>query len=237
MRMTSSETQPNGRQQLDVAYDAIRSAILRCELGPGDHVSELQLSSRFGFGRASVRSALTRLGHERLVEANPRRGYRIAPVTFEHVRDLYGTRLVVEPGTAALAAARADASLIAELERWNRACAMPPGDADLVAVREANKGFHAALGRASGNQRLASLSASLMDELDRVLYLPRLAPLWERLDATFVEHLRIIDAVRDRDAEAAQEAAYEHVLANRSDAIEALIASPSVGAIDLRSAE
>ena len=41
----------------DLAYDAIRQAILRCDLAPGQYVTEAQLSTQFGAGRAAVRAA------------------------------------------------------------------------------------------------------------------------------------------------------------------------------------
>jgi DNA-binding GntR family transcriptional regulator len=232
--MTLGEGHVDGsRLQINEAYAALRTAILRCELPPSAVVTELQLATRFGFGRAAVRSALTRLSHEGLVRVLPRRGYGVAPVTFKHVQDLYGTRLVVEPAVARLAAEVATPELLAELEHWNRGCLLAPGQSDLIAPREANKAFHATVGRASGNGRLAVLSATLMDELDRVLYLPHLAPLWERLERTVEEHQRIIGALRARDAGAAERAAADHVLANRRDAIEALIAAPGLGSVNL----
>jgi DNA-binding GntR family transcriptional regulator len=221
------------RPQIDAAYAALRSAVLRCELPPNAVVTELQLATRFGFGRAAVRSALTRLTHEGWVQVLPRRGYGIAPVTFKHVRDLYGVRLVVEPAVARLAAVAATPSHLAELEKWNEGCRIEPGEPDLITAREANKAFHAVVGRASGNDRLAVLSATLMDELDRVLYLPQLAPLWERLEHTTEEHGRIIDGLRARDPDAAERAAHDHVIANRRDAIEALIAAPGLDSVNL----
>ena len=68
----------------------------------------MQLAASFGFGRAAVRSALTRLSHEQLIQAIPRRGYVIAPITFKHVQDMFGVRLIVEPAAARIVATRAD---------------------------------------------------------------------------------------------------------------------------------
>jgi len=232
--ITARSGRQRGDTQTDAAYAAIRLAILRCVHAPGDRVSEVRLADRYGFGRAAVRTALARLHHERLVDAVPRHGYTIAPVTFTDVQELFGARLAVEPATAYLAAERADATALTELERVNRACRLMPDRPDLVAVREANKAFHAAVGHASGNGRLARLAAELMDELDRVLYLPQLEPLWERLDDTAADHDRIIAALRARDPRAAAAAASDHVLANRRSAIDALVASPGVRAINLR---
>lgn len=231
--MTAELSDGPVRLQIDAAYDTIRAAILRCELVPSVIVTELQLANRFGFGRAAVRSALIRLTHEQLVKVEPRRGYSIAPVTFKHVQDLYGVRLAVEPAAAALAAETASEILLDDLEAWNRACIVQVGQANLIAPREANKRFHVAVAAGSGNERMASLTATLMDELDRVLYLPQLAPLWDQLEATYDDHDRIIAAIRRQDSAAARQAAHDHVLSNRRSAIEALIADPGLRAINL----
>jgi len=231
--MPAADGHANDGLQLDQAYTTLRTAILRCALPPSAVVTEVQLATQFGFGRAAVRSALTRLTHEGLVRVLPRRGYGVAPITFTHVRDLYGTRLVVEPAVARLAARSATTSMLDELEHWNQACQIVPGQADLVSPREANKAFHAAIGRTCGNARLASLAATLMDELDRVLYLPYLAPMWERLMHTSEEHQRIIDALSAHDAVAAERAAADHVEANRRDAMDALTAAPSLSDLNL----
>jgi DNA-binding GntR family transcriptional regulator len=223
------------RTQADEAYAVIRQEILRCTLAPGEQVTEAQLGSQYGYGRAAVRTALIRLCHDELVQVIPRHGYAISPVTFTHVQDLFGVRLVVEPATARLAAERGESKLVAELDRLNAACAHRPGDDDLAAMRLANKAFHAAVGRASGNQRLAGLSAEVLEELDRVLYLPQLATVWERTDAAFSEHQRIIDAIRVRDARAAEQAAHEHIVPNQRSVIDALIASPGLRFINLLS--
>src|SRR6266508_3140323 len=70
------------------AYRAIRHDIVRCDLEPGRQVTEAQLVERYGVGRATVRAALSRLSQERLVQAMPREGYLIAPITLKQARDL-----------------------------------------------------------------------------------------------------------------------------------------------------
>ena len=59
----------NGESLGDRAYLAIRRAIITCALPPGTEVSETQLAARFGFGKAPVRAALSRLAQDRLVRA------------------------------------------------------------------------------------------------------------------------------------------------------------------------
>jgi DNA-binding GntR family transcriptional regulator len=230
----TSEPGAEHRSQADAAYAAIRAEILRNQLAPGEQVTEAQLGNRFGFGRAAVRAALIRLCHEELVQVIPRHGYAIAPITFTHVQDLFGVRLVVEPAVARLTVERADSRLIGELERLNAACRHAPDqEYDLAEQRRANKAFHNAIARASGNQRLASLAIGALEELDRVLYLPQLATVWERTEASFEEHKRIIDAIRIRDGRGAEQAAYDHIVPNQRGVIDALISSPGLRFINL----
>lgn len=231
--MPPAGAQTNGRLQSDAAYDAIRQAILRCDLAPGEQVTESQLAAGFGYGRAAVRAALTRLCHERLLQAIPRHGYEVAPITFKHVQDLFGVRLVVEPAAARLAASRADGDLVTRLDELNRACARTADHDHPAPLREANKAFHVGVARAAGNDRLAEITRVVMDEMDRVLYLPQLADVWERIDATHDEHARIIAAIGARDSKGAEQAATDHILPNKQFVIDALIASPQLRSINL----
>ena len=217
----------------EAAYASIRQAILRCDLAPGQQVTEAQLATRFGVGRAAVRAAMTRLAHERLVIASPRRGYEVAPVTLQHVRDLFGVRLIVEPAGAQLAASHGNDETIALLKRLNAACQHLPGNDDAPSLREANKQFHVAVARLSGNARLEQMTASVIDELDRVLYLPQLANVWDRIDSSFEEHQRVIEALKRRDAAGAGQAMREHVLPNQHFIIDSLISSPVLRSINL----
>lgn len=217
----------------EAAYETIRRAILRCELAPGQHISEAQLAASFGFGRAAVRAALTRLSHERLVQSIPRRGYAVAPITFQQIRDLFGIRLIVEPAAAQLAAGRADASVLAHLEGVNDACRHLPGQDDAPALREANKRFHVAVAQVSGNARLAQMVEVALDELDRVLYLPQLANVWDRIDASYEEHQRVIEAIRRRDGEEARRAVHDHIVPNQHFVIDGLISSPQLRSVNL----
>src|SRR5688572_19380927 len=74
----ANENTTESGSQASSAYEAIRQAIIEWDLRPGEHVTEHGLVDITGFGRASVRAALTRLRHEGLVIAMPRRGYQVA---------------------------------------------------------------------------------------------------------------------------------------------------------------
>lgn len=223
------------KSQAQIAYETIKRSILRWELAPGEHVSELQLSTSFGFGRAAVRSALTRLSHERLIRPIPRHGYVIEPLTLKHVRDMFGVRLIVEPAAARLAAQIASEDEIAGLEAINLRCAHRAGPINEIALRDANKEFHVALARASGNERLAEITSTALDDLQRILYLPQLNRVPTRIDATFDEHEGILGAIRNHDSDLAEQTMRDHVTLNKDALTEMLLSSPLLQTINLGS--
>ncbi|MDQ3657558.1 MAG: GntR family transcriptional regulator [Chloroflexota bacterium] len=215
------------------AYDVIRAAIINWELPPGEQVTEMHLSIRTGFGRASVRAALARLSHEHLVITIPRRGYQVAPITFKYVTDVFGVRLVLEPAAAKQVAARGDSAIADQLDAINERCRYEPGPYDAARYRLANKEFHVAMARATGNDRLADITSASLDDLQRILYLPQVAMETDRVASTWDEHERIIDAIRRRDSDAAEQAAFAHVELNKVMLIDLLIGTSEIGSINL----
>ncbi len=229
----ANENVTESTSQAAGAYESIRQSIIEWDLRPGEHVTEHGLVAATGFGRASVRAALTRLRHEGLVIALPRRGYEVAPITFKYVTDVFGVRLVIEPVAARQVASRGDAALIEELDAINQQCRIQPGPYSAGVYRAANNAFHVALARGAGNDRLAGITRASLDDLQRILYLPQVARETDRVNATYDEHAAIIDAIRRRDPAAAERLMHEHIEMNKTQVIESLIATENIGAINL----
>ncbi|MBI3215588.1 MAG: GntR family transcriptional regulator [Mycobacterium sp.] len=81
----------------EAAYQRLRSDILSCRLAPGQRLSERQLAADTGFGTATLRAALTRLGQDGLVRTQPRSGYQVTPLTPKSIGDLLDVWGVVAP--------------------------------------------------------------------------------------------------------------------------------------------
>ncbi|KRE01430.1 hypothetical protein ASE63_26180 [Bosea sp. Root381] len=91
---------PIAEARLDVASRRLRTAIVSCELTPGDFVHEAALAERFGLGRASVRVALTELAAGRFVSRHARQGWRIAPIDGALIGAVLDGRRRIEPALA-----------------------------------------------------------------------------------------------------------------------------------------
>ena len=79
------------------AYEYIKEMILSGDLPPKIDISEKQLQEELGISRTPIHEALKRLQDEKFIETYSRKGTFVTDVTMEMVRDIYETRLLIEP--------------------------------------------------------------------------------------------------------------------------------------------
>jgi DNA-binding GntR family transcriptional regulator len=181
----------------DRVYSILKYRILTCVLPPGQRLNEQEIAAELEVSRTPLREALNRLAQENLLARTPYRGYAVAPVTAEDIRNLCEVRLILETEAAGLAAERGTPD---ELGRLVQCVDLryTPGDRETYAeYLKANSIFHRELARATHNVRLESMVMAVLDELQRPLYLG----LDVGLDAKSAtqEHLILVGAVKDRD--------------------------------------
>jgi DNA-binding GntR family transcriptional regulator len=80
----------------DGVYRALRQAIGRLELAPGERLRLEELAERFDVSLTPVRHALRRLESEGLVVSQRRRGARVAPLSVEELEEIQALRLGLE---------------------------------------------------------------------------------------------------------------------------------------------
>ena len=115
-KATSLSRKTLASSQGEIAYTELRRRIIRCELEPGERITEAQLASVTGIGKTPVREALTRLVQDGLVRSIPGHGYEVTPITLGDVQDLYNFRLIIEPAAAQLAAGHVNATDLRRLD-------------------------------------------------------------------------------------------------------------------------
>ncbi|MBT9447223.1 MAG: GntR family transcriptional regulator, partial [Hyphomonadaceae bacterium] len=88
-------------QDASVPLEArVRAEIIRGAFPPAARLRMEELKARFEVGFSPIREALSRLIGEGLVEFEPNRGFRVAPLSREDLLDIALARVAVE--TAAL---------------------------------------------------------------------------------------------------------------------------------------
>lgn len=80
----------------DGVADAIRSAILRRELRPGARLKDIELTTKLGVSRPTVREAVRQLVLEGLLLEEPYRGVSVAVVTDRTLVDVAEIRVALE---------------------------------------------------------------------------------------------------------------------------------------------
>jgi DNA-binding GntR family transcriptional regulator len=216
----------SNRPLAELAYERIKRAILRCDLEPGSQVTEEQLAERFGISRSVVRPALKRLYQQQLVKTVSRNRYIIPPITLKDAHELFELRLMIEPPAAKRAAGRVEAR---ELERLEQLCEAQyePGDRESAdAFLQANAEFHVGVARASGNDLLAEVVATLLDREQRLNHLAHM--LGDRNQQAFHEHRELVEALIAGDGDRAEAAMAEGIRSARAFVIDALMSSPAI---------
>src|SRR5690606_24590088 len=98
------------------------------------------------------------------------RGYQVTPLTIYDMTELFDLRGITESGLVPLAIDRMTPEQLDQLE----ALAVVTYDKDASSTLDqfiaANRDFHLAIARATGNTRLVALTESELDELQRYFY-------------------------------------------------------------------
>jgi GntR family transcriptional regulator, galactonate operon transcriptional repressor len=219
--MTKVRTYPRRGLHGAVVHD-IGLRIVQGDLEAGDALpTEDELSGDMEVSRTVLREAIKVLAAKRLVESRPKTGTRVldrhewnlldpdvlawqleAGLDRRFLEDTLELRGLIEPAAARLAADRARDDEISVLESTCEE--MFDAGEDLDAWIEPDLRFHAVLLKASHNELLEHLT-TIVGAVLRTLF-----TFSSRPPGTFVRaaplHAAIVDALRDRDPEAAEAA-------------------------------
>src|ERR1017187_8060471 len=208
----------------------IEASVLNGSLKPGDQLpAERELAQRLGVSRTAVREAVKALREKGLVEAYSGRGTFITDGTSQAARQSFDLmvkigqqegaphlaelRLILEPGIAALAAARVQEPEIVGMRE--AVAVMDRAQRDPEAYIEADLDFHLALAEAAANPLILSLIDSIVGLLRE-----------QRIKIFNVEggpqrgqihHKRILEAIERHDPEMARSAMRSHLEQVRED--------------------
>ncbi len=154
-----------GRSLAEDIYGALRAEILFGRRLPASRVQLNEIADDHGVSLSVVREAVTRLATEELVEATPQRGFRVRPLSIEHLQDLTWSGSSCESLALRESIAKGDVSWEADLVAAHHRLAVTPtyvedgtGNLDWLT---AHSGFHAAAHRygRQSDPRTASASA------------------------------------------------------------------------------
>ena len=188
--------------------DVIRDAIVRLELPPGTTIDKAALCAQLGVSRFPVSEALGRLAAEGFVEILPQRGTRVARIDMGDCRQAMFIRRALEVEAMRSIAARADAPLLATLERNLREQEAVLPNENSVRFHQLDLELHEVLMDFLGFERVKNAVETARGSLDRAR-LFMCTP--QRKVSTFREHEAIVTALKRHDADAAVAAMAHHL--------------------------
>ena len=194
-------------------YDVLKDALSNVNIYDTDanlKLDERALAEQLGISRTPVREALSRLEQEGFVEVLPRRGVFIRRRSLEDVLDMIIVWAALESMAARMAAETATSAQIAQLRKHAARHSESSARADLSEYSEANIRFHQMILEMSG----CSLLAQMADGLFVHMHAVRRRALAEnnRASRSVVDHMGIIEALEERDAELAAQLVRVHTM-------------------------
>jgi DNA-binding GntR family transcriptional regulator len=164
---------------------------------------------QLGVGRTPVREALRDLAREQLVEVFPRRGIFVSGVEVGDIAGLSEVRLVLESKAARLAAERRNDDDRVETERLLDELSQTTGDHDERRLIDLDQRIHRHVYHCTHNPFLQATLEEYYVLTLRIWFLA--LDRVERLDDAIHEHHAILEAIRDRAPDRAEEVMRAHV--------------------------
>lgn len=197
----------------DQAAEMLREQIFAGELAPGSFLDEAALCERLAVSRTPLREALKVLAAEGLLRHEPRRGCFVAEITARDLQEIFPVIALLEGRAVYEATERAAAADIAALEVLHQRLREHAEAGRITEYYEANYAIHEAFITLADNRWLAQV----IGDLRKILRLARHQTLQlpGRLQHSLAEHLEVFAALKRRDAQGAEQAMRNHLLAQR----------------------
>ncbi|MBK5238279.1 MAG: GntR family transcriptional regulator [Actinomycetales bacterium] len=196
------------RPQLgDEAASFLRDQITSGTLAAGAPVRPETVADELGISTTPAREALQALRAEGFLDLAPRKGFTVAKVTGDDVRDMFLVQSMVAGELAARAAANASEPLITALDKIHTDLMAAETRGDLAALEELNHAFHREINLAANAPRLAWVIKLVSRYAPRRFYAS--IPGWP--ETTVHDHTDLLQAIRSGDTDKARKEMSDHV--------------------------
>ena len=189
--------------------DRIEELIVSGHYPPGTKLEEVDLAATFNVSRTPIREALIQLSAAGLIEMRPRRGAVVSEISADRLTQMFDVRAEMEAICARRAAEHATEADRAALLAAHQACEEAVAARDPDRYYRLNEQFHMAVYAASQNAFLAEQTALLHRRLHPYRRLQLRSP--NRIEKSFEEHARVLQAILGGDSAEAAQGIQEHV--------------------------
>jgi DNA-binding GntR family transcriptional regulator len=191
-------------------YDHIRELIDQGVLPVGKKIDKSDLSQRFGVSQTPINDALNRLVGENYLEQKSRKGYFIREFNISEFCELFEMRAGLEGVAVRLCCENATDEQLQTLVTAFDEFALPVDEVGLKRYYESDRRFHENIVLFSGNH-------FILESLRTTGFQARTYQkgLVRGPDITLYEHRMVVEALKVRDGERAQQQMVWHLLGSR----------------------
>lgn len=191
-----------------IALDRVRDAIMQGQIAPGERLVERTLGDRLGVSRSVIREVIRNLESEGLVESTPS-GPRLSSISPTQAQQIYDIRIQLESSAAAACAENSSAETVASLRKALAAIEAAHGDKNAVAALAATTHFYEVIFKTGGHEIAWEIVQRLNSRISQMRAMT--LSVVGRQAAGLKRLSKIVDAIANRDADAAAKACREHV--------------------------
>jgi len=210
----------------EYAYQALRQAILRCELVPNEKLIIDRLSTEMGLSQIPVRAAIQRLQTEGLVIINPHSSAIVAPLSPAKIDEVFALLESLERTAFRVLIEKHSLADLTPLELLISQMDTAISQNDSAAWLTANIAFHRKIAELTSMHLLVDFTSRVLDEWERISHFYFEHITSTRLPQAQEEHRQIVSLLRTGEAERldaltiahnrAANQAYQSMLQNQS---------------------
>ena len=194
-------------------YQFLKGKFVNLEFRPGHLLSESVLVTEFNLSRTPVRTALSRMARDGLVEIVPRKGAFVRFLSVKDVKEIFEIRQALEGAAVRKTADRLDPRALDRFEQFYLK-ALDRSHEKLEKISSVGLEFHQFFIKNAGNERISKILDDLLVQLSicRIFFLNQdlnIQP--SRYVESTREHLSIIQALKNGDGELAEKKMKEHL--------------------------
>lgn len=197
----------------DHIYDVLKDGITSMNIYAADanlKLEERKMAEQLGASRTPIREALARLEQEGFVEIQPRKGIFIKRKSLEEVLEMVTVWAALESMAARLATSEASDDEISSLRRMVADYSKKEAVEHMDEYSEANIRFHRRILEISKCSMLLSIADGLFLHM-RAIRARAMAEA-DRASLSVDDHMHIIEAIEQRDADLASKLVRNHTL-------------------------
>lgn len=194
----------------DLAYETLYNLILKLDLEPGQRVSDREFEERLGMSRTPIREAMLRLTRNGLLNSVPQSGTFVTKINLAQTLDARFVRQTMERKIVNELVNNHTEQGIEDLEFILFEQRRNINRNELKEFFETDDKFHATLYELTGHRSVWNWLTLISNDLNRFRYL-RLFDNNLPLEPLFESHQKLVNALRESNATAADQIIEQHL--------------------------